>query len=80
MAELDVNALLTATEAGRYAGVSRHAIVKWRERGHLPVATGEDGSEIRDSHGRPLYRLIDVAKAEHATARAARRDTFPRAA
>ena len=67
MPDLDVNALLTAKEAAGYAGVSIAAICKWRERGHLPVATGPDGDEIRDERGRRLYRLIDVAKAEHAT-------------
>ena len=72
-ATLNPNALLTGSQAGLYAGVSRQAIVNWRERGHLPVATDEDGREIRDDHGRPRYRLLDVAKAEHATSRAARR-------
>jgi len=65
---LDVNALLTAKQAAGYAGVSVAAICKWRERGHLPVATDEHGAEIR-YRGKPLYRLLDVAKAEHATKR-----------
>ena len=73
MAALDVYALLTASEAARYAGVTRSAVGKWRERGHLPIATDACGREIRDDHGRPRYRLLDVAKAEHATAKAARR-------
>jgi len=72
MAELDVDALLTATQAARYAGVQRVTICKWRERGHLPAATDHDGNELRNGHGRRLYRLIDVAKAEHATAQRAR--------
>jgi hypothetical protein len=67
--DLDVNALLPAKEAAAYAGVSIAAICKWRERGHLPVATDEQGREIRDRQGRPLYRLLDVAKAENATKR-----------
>ena len=66
---LDVNALLSATEAARYAGKSVNAIVNWRNRGWLPVATDADGNEIRDKQGRPRYRLLDVAKAEHATRR-----------
>jgi hypothetical protein len=41
-------------------------IVNWRNRGYLPVATDADGNEIRDRQGRPRYRLIDVARAEHA--------------
>jgi|HubBroStandDraft_6_1064221.scaffolds.fasta_scaffold1750260_2 hypothetical protein len=69
MPDLDVNALLPAKEAAGYAGVSIAAICQWRKRGHLPVATDENGDEIRDDRGKPLYRLIDVAKAENATKR-----------
>jgi len=69
--DLDVNALLTAKEAAGYAGVSIAVICKWRERGHLSVATDEQGREIRDERGRPRYRLLDVAKAENATRRRA---------
>ena len=47
----------------------RRRDLKWRERGHLPVATDEQGREIRDKQGRPRYRLLDVAKAENATKR-----------
>jgi hypothetical protein len=65
--DLDVNALLSGADAARYAGVSVRVIVNWRNRGHLPVATDERGNEIRDSRGRPKYRLLDVAKAENAT-------------
>jgi hypothetical protein len=64
---LNLQALLPGKQAAEYAGVSVAAICKWRERGHLPVATDDEGNEIRDPRGRPLYRLIDVAKAEHAT-------------
>lgn len=67
MSGLDVNALLSAKEAAGYAGKSIAAICKWRERGYLPVATDEQGHEIRDDRGRPRYRLLDVAKAENAT-------------
>ena len=59
---LDVNALLSAKEAARYAGKSVNAIVNWRNRGWLPVATDADGNEIRDKQGRPRYRLLDVAR------------------
>ena len=68
MPELDVDALLTASQAAQYAGVKVSTICKWRERGHLPPAVGDHGQELRDDHGRRLYRLLDVAKAEHATA------------
>lgn len=70
---LDVDALLTGSEAAAYAKVTVAAVSNWRARGHLPVATDEHGAEIRDSRGRPKYRLLDVAKAEHATHKRARR-------
>jgi hypothetical protein len=64
---LDLNALLSATEAAAYAGVTVNVIVNWRNRGYLPVARDGQGREIRDKQGRPRYRLLDVAKAENAT-------------
>ena len=73
MPDLDLNALLTATEASRYAGVSVPVICKWRDRGHLPVAIDAQGKEIRDKRGRPRYRLLDVAKAENETRQRAER-------
>lgn len=42
------------------AAVSRSAICKWVKRGHLPIA-GLDEQE------RPLYDLVDLARAEKAT-------------
>lgn len=57
---------ITQADASSYAGVSVATIRKWVQRGHLPVA-------CRDGLGRPLYRWIDVAKAEHATRERARR-------
>lgn len=84
---LDVDALLSATQAAVYAGVKVTTICKWRERGYLPVATDEQGSEIRDDRGRPRYRLLAVAIAENATRERAekmaagmRRPTFQAAA
>lgn len=62
----DIYALLTATEAAKYAGVKPQAIVNWRRRGHLQA-------ESYDDHGRPLYTLLGVAKAEHLTRKRARR-------
>jgi hypothetical protein len=73
--ELNPQALLTAAQAALYAGLVDDAgkpkisvIVNWRNRGHLPVATDDDGNELRDDHGKPLYRLLDVAKADAKTA------------
>jgi hypothetical protein len=63
--QLDLDALLTATEAAGYAGVTVAAVCNWRARGLLPAATDENGHEIRDERGRRVYRLLDVAKAEN---------------
>lgn len=45
---------------GRAATVRRTAIANWVSRGHLTRAGLDD-------HGRPLYRLGDIARAEQAT-------------
>lgn len=42
------------------ARVTRPAICNWVTRGHLTPAG-------LDEHGRPLYALTDLARAEHAT-------------
>jgi len=42
------------------AAVSRSAICKWVQRGHLTAAG-------LDEHHRPLYALADLARAERAT-------------
>ena len=62
---VDPYARITTSQAAAYAGVTRQAITNWRRRGHLqPVAY---------DHGHPIYILLDVAKAEYATRRKARR-------
>lgn len=61
-----LQSLVTATEAARHAGVAAATVRSWASRGHLQPAG-------RDEQGRPLYRLIDVAKAERATREQARR-------
>jgi hypothetical protein len=73
-AELDLNALLTASDVARYArlydgdGKPKVAmIVNWRRRGILPVATDDQGREIRDARGRPMYRLADAIRADAKT-------------
>jgi hypothetical protein len=67
---IDVDAKLTAAQAAEWVRIYRpctvQAIVNWRNRGHLTPADYTPG-------GRPRYRLLDVAKAEHATRRRARR-------
>lgn len=73
---LDLGALLTASQAALYVGLTVPAIVNWRDRGyrgedgmieHLPVAVDACGNEIRDAQGRPKYRLHDIIRADKAT-------------
>ena len=54
MPDLDLNALLTAKEAAGYAGVTIAAICKWRDRGHLPVATDAQARDPRQARPPPL--------------------------
>ena len=58
--------LWTAEQAAEAAQVSRNVVDNWRYRGKLEVAK-------RDFRGRPLYRAIDVIRAEKATRERARR-------
>jgi hypothetical protein len=64
---LNMDALLSGSQAAAMAGVSVAAVCNWVARGYLPVAKDAQGREIRDSRGRPRYRLRDVLKAERAT-------------
>jgi len=66
MAPEGLNTLVTAADAAAVAGVAVATIRKWKERG-LIEPTG------LDEKGRPLYRLLDIAKAERATRDKARR-------
>lgn len=73
-----LESLISTTDAAYLAGVSVAAISNWRERGYLARI---DGQPTRvhlapagyDGRNRPLYRWIDVAKAERATRDRARR-------
>lgn len=67
------NDLLTTKQAAELAGVVPQTIRMWVKRGHLQVAK-HNGVEIRDEYGRPRYWRLDVAKAEYATRKRARRD------
>lgn len=70
-----VESLITSSEASQLASVSAVTIRSWANRGYR----GPDGAwhklpvSGRDRSGRPLYRLLDVAKAERATRDRARR-------
>lgn len=58
--------LIDSTEAANHCGVKVETIRTWVHRGLL-TASGIN------ERGRPLYRIIDVAKAERATRERARR-------
>ncbi len=55
-----LNSLVNTTEAAAIAGVSVAAISNWKDRGLIQPAG-------LDNRGKPLYRLIDIAKAERKT-------------
>jgi hypothetical protein len=57
---LPTQQLMTSADASYAAGVTVAAIRKWVQRGHLEVAA-------RDYRGRPLFRWIDVVRAERST-------------
>lgn len=61
-----LTALLTSTEAATLAGVAASTIYTWKDRGILEPA--------KMRNGRPLYRVLDVARAERATRDRARRN------
>jgi hypothetical protein len=71
---LDLQALLTGSQVAEYTGRTIQVVCNWRRRGLLPVATNPaTGEEIRDERGRPLYRLLDAAKADARARRGAAR-------
>jgi DNA-binding transcriptional MerR regulator len=66
MAPDGLNTLVTAADAAAVAGVAVETIRSWRHRGLIEPSG-------LDERGRPLYRLLDIAKAERATREKARR-------
>lgn len=62
----DFSRLWTTAEAARAAGVRADVIRAWKSRGHLEQAS-------RNHLGQPLYRPVDVIRAEAATRTRARR-------
>lgn len=77
--------LLTTTEAATLAGVGVTTICNWAnpERGFFVQVGEKDGKPVMErrhlepaglnERNKPLYRLLDVARAEHATRRRAGR-------
>lgn len=71
--QLDMHdTLLTVHFAAVYAGVSDDVIRQWKRRGWLTAADVQDG--------RPLFRPIDVLKAQAAVATSRKRHTLRHAA
>lgn len=61
-----IDSQITATEAAKLCGVALCTITKWVRQGRIhPVGL--------NPQGRKLYRLLDIAKAEHSTRNKARR-------
>lgn len=56
----DLDDLIGSTRAANLVGVTVETIKKWRQRGHLET-------KGLDERGRPMYRWIDVVRAELAT-------------
>lgn len=67
--------LITRAQAAALCGVTPEAITNWSRIGYGPKNSRRKLPVARRENGRPLYDPVEVAKAEHATARRARR--FP---
>jgi len=65
--------LWTAQEAAEAAGVEPGVIRNWKYRGHLPQARTDQGRLITNPAGQPLFRAVDVIRAERSTRQRARR-------
>ena len=64
--------LVTRDQAAELCGVLPDTVSMWVRRGHLRVAKREGRT--------PLFDVIELARAEHATAKRARRQIIPTAA
>ncbi|MFC8676694.1 hypothetical protein ACFUEN_28915 [Streptomyces griseorubiginosus] len=63
----------TAQEAAEAAGVEPGVVRNWKYRGHLPQASTEQGRPMTNLAGQPLFRAVDVIRAERLTRQRARR-------
>ncbi|MFK4108566.1 MerR family transcriptional regulator [Streptomyces sp. NPDC002176] len=59
--------LWTTQEAANAARVEANTVRNWRYRRHLKQARTDKGRPISNAAGQPLYRAIDVIRAETAT-------------
>ncbi|MET7944360.1 hypothetical protein [Streptomyces sp. NPDC005302] len=63
----------TALEAAEAAGVKPNVVRNWKYRGRLVQARTADDRPMSNLAGQPLFRAIDVIRAEKATRTHARR-------
>lgn len=71
--------LITRAQAAQLCGVTPEAITNWT-RGYGPKDKRRKLPVAKRENGHPLYDPVEVAKADHATARRARRVRYPAAA
>ena len=64
MPEINMDALVTASQGATWTGRTVAAVCNWAARGHLHPARDRHGMTRKDSRGRVLYRLGDVLQAE----------------
>jgi hypothetical protein len=69
LGDINMDRLVTASQAAVAAQVTVAAICNYVARDQLLPATGRDGRPLKDARGRRLYRLGDVLKAEAADKR-----------
>lgn len=65
--------LITRAQAALLCGVTPEAITNWQRLGYGPKSDRRFLAVAKRVNGRPLYDPVEVAKAEYATARRARR-------
>jgi len=66
--------LITRDQAAALCGVTPEAITNWARIGYGPKGRKTKLPVARREHGRPFFDPVEVAKAEHATAKRARRE------
>ena len=69
--------LITREQAAALCGVTPDAISVWASRGYGPKDKRRKLPVAKRENGHPLYDPVEVAKADHATAKRARRYRFP---
>ncbi|MGW2501817.1 MerR family transcriptional regulator [Streptomyces sp. NPDC001588] len=65
--------LWTAQQAADAAGVDVNVVRNWKYRGRLAQARTGRGLPMTNAAGQPLFRAVDVIRAERATRERARR-------